>query len=441
MLKDIIKYDGVWNMRILVVSCSPWRNDNNIGNTYTNIFYGIDNIEIAYICCGGGRPDTDFVKHHLHISEKNILRNLVNPKHKCAYTFPDNNKAVKGPVKQSKVYDFMRTHRFQMFFFLRDLIWSFKNWICDDLKKFVEDFKPDLIFAHFLDRSYLNEMIIFLKAYTKLPLVVYAWDDVYTLKQFSLSPYFWINRLLQRRKLRTIAKLSSLMYVISEKQKDEYDKAFKGNCKILYKGFEFSKQPVYEGNNHPLKLVYSGNIGSGRYKTLALIASALDEINRDKIKAILYIYTSSPFSYRIKRSLYFPESVRIMDFVSSDQLVFILQEADVLIHVESFDIREGLKVRLSFSTKLVDYFKSGRSIYAVGARRLSSIDYLSTNKGALIAYRKSQIKNKLEILIKSEGIRKQYAKKSWECGQKNHQIKSIQNNLENDLKYLVEENL
>jgi len=431
--------DGDRCMRVLVVSCSPWRNDNNIGNTYTNIFKGIENIEVAHICCGGGTPDTDFVKCHLHISEGDILRNLIYPQYKCCRTISRNKKEIKTSGKRSKLYDFMRTHRLQLFFLFRDFIWIFKNWICDDLKKFVDDFKPDLIFAQFLDRSYLNEMLLFLKDYTKVPLIVYAWDDVYSLKQFSLSPIFWINRFLQRKKLRKISELSSLMYVISEKQKEEYSKAFGRNCKILYKGFEFEEEAPYEAKHHPLKLVFSGNIGTGRYKTLGRIASALNEINKDGIKAVLYIYTSTPCSYKMKHILEYPVSVRWMKFVSSEEIAVIQKEADILIHVESFALKDRLKVRLSFSTKLVDYFKSGRCIFAVGSRKLASIDYLSKNQGAVIAYKESEIKRKLERLISSPKLRKKYAHKAWECGRRNHQRKIIQKTLQSDLEYVLQE--
>ena len=95
--------------------------------------------------------------------------------------------------------------------------------------------------------------------------------------------------------------------------------------------------------------MFSGNIGTKRYKTLALIASALHEINKDKIRAVLYIYTSTPYSNKMKAMLNYPKSVRRMNFVSSEELAIILQEADILIHAESFDFKEQLKVRLSFS--------------------------------------------------------------------------------------------
>lgn len=428
-------------MRVLVVSCTPWRKDNNIGNTFTNIFRGMDNIEIAHICCGSGRPDTDFVRYHLHIGEKDILRNLVNPKHRCCrtYIYPEcmeENNASKGKSR-SLVFDFMRIHRFQIFFFIRDLIWNFKNWICDDLKGFVEDFRPDIIFGMFLDRSCLNEMLFFLKSYTGAPLVVYAWDDVYTLRQFSLSPYFWINRLIQRRKLRRISGLSSLMYVISEKQREEYSGMLGRECKILYKGFEFDRQPSYEVKNRPLKLVYSGNIGTGRYKTLSLIGSALHVINKENVKAVLYIYTATPIGRRIRRSLNFPESIRLMGYASSEDIAVIQREADILVHAESFDLRDRLRVRQSFSTKLVDYFNCGRCIFAAGSKDVASIDYLMRNHAAVIAYKKSGIAYKLGCLISSPQLIKKYAGRSWECGTNNHRIRVIQSNLQKDLDFIV----
>ncbi|ROR29245.1 glycosyltransferase involved in cell wall biosynthesis [Mobilisporobacter senegalensis] len=426
-------------MKILVVSCSPWRNDNNIGNSYTNIFKGIDNLEIAYICCGNGIPDTDFVKKHLHISERNIIRNLFNPNHKCCYEVNGIHEEVLEPIGKNGAFDFMRKHRFQLFFLFRDIIWSFKNWICDDLKKFVDDFNPDIIFAQFLDRSYLNDMLFFLKDYTKKPLIVYAWDDVYTLKQFSISPLFWLNRFLQRKKLRNISNISSYMYVISELQQIEYSKIFKRNCKVIYKGFDFNKKPEYIPSNNPLKLVFSGNIGSGRWKTLAYIGDALHEINQQEPKGILYIYTATPISNRIKQKLYYPESVKLQGSVSAEEIAKLQLDADILVHVESFHLKDRLQVRLSFSTKLVDYFKSGRCILAIGSKNIASIEYLSKNHGAIVVNNKSEIKKRLEKIIYSQSLIKKYSNRSWECGKKNHQIEEIQKILQNDFNELLQQ--
>ena len=141
----------------------------------------------------------------------------------------------------------------------------------------------------------------------------------------------------------------------------------------------------------------------------------------------------------MKHILEYPVSVRWMKFVSSEEIAVIQKEADILIHVESFALKDRLKVRLSFSTKLVDYFKSGRCIFAVGSRKLASIDYLSKNQGAVIAYKESEIKRKLERLISSPKLRKKYAHKAWECGRRNHQRKIIQKTLQSDLEYVLQE--
>ena len=36
-------------MKILVLSSTPWTNDNSFGNSFSNIFEGIEDVEIANI--------------------------------------------------------------------------------------------------------------------------------------------------------------------------------------------------------------------------------------------------------------------------------------------------------------------------------------------------------------------------------------------------------
>ncbi|CEN76504.1 Uncharacterised protein [[Clostridium] sordellii] len=428
-------------IKILVVSCTPWRNDNSVGNSYTNIFKGIDNIEIAHICCGGGVPETDFVKRHFHINEKRIIENIFNNNIKTGIEINDvNNVEVEeiNNIKNDKsLFNFMRIHRFQIFFWIRDFIWSFKNWKSPELKAFVDSFQPNIIFAPFLDSKYLNEMIIFLHEYIKKPVVVYGWDDVYTLKQFSVSPFYWINKFYQRSKLKKIADISSIMYTISKIQQEEYSNIFSKNCNILYKGYEFIEYPKADRKlNSPIQLVFTGNITSGRWKSLSKIGNALHEINKEFIKAQLIIYTHSPLSKKMKRALKIKDSVLIKPAISNNKVARIQQEADILVHAESFDLKEKLQVRMSFSTKLVDYFNNARCIFAVGSEDVASIDYLISNDAAIVCKNEDEIIKKLTEVIEKPELIHDYSKKSWECGKKNHKIDEIQEKLYNDLKSL-----
>ena len=50
-------------------------------------------------------------------------------------------------------------------------------------------------------------------------MVCYATDDVYTWHQFSLSPLYWIDRLIKRKFIRDVVKQCEMLYVISDAQK------------------------------------------------------------------------------------------------------------------------------------------------------------------------------------------------------------------------------
>jgi hypothetical protein len=428
------------HMRILVVSCTAWRDDNNIGNSYTNIFQGLEDIEIAHICCGSGIPNTKFVERHFHISEKNIIKNLLNNHIDCGCEFNSSKLEDFTPIGNiNGFFDFMRNHRLQIFFWVRDIIWSFGNWKSSKLIEFVDSFDADIIFAPFLDTSYLNEMLLFLHKYVKKPIILYAWDDVYTLKQFSLSPLYWMNRFYQRHKLKRIASISSAMYTISDFQKKKYSNIFHMNCNILIKGYGFNSEMNFNKiTNDPIKLVFTGNIGHGRWETLAQIGQALQFANKDGMKAHLFIYTMTPMSSKMKKALDIKNSVILMGGVPATEIPKIQKDADILVHVESFHLKEKLIVKFSFSTKLVDYFATAKCIFAVGSIDVASIDYLIKNDAAVVATSQSEILGKIKLLVQNTNLIKEYNEKAWDCGKRNHQIDEIQQRLYKDLRELCD---
>lgn len=75
-------------------------------------------------------------------------------------------------------------------FVIRDVIWFLGRWKSQKLYQFVEDFKPDLIFATLTYMSNINRMIVDLHKRYNFPLVLYSWDDVYSWNNFSWNPLF-----------------------------------------------------------------------------------------------------------------------------------------------------------------------------------------------------------------------------------------------------------
>ena len=67
-------------MRILVITDVLWRDDNGVGNSYSNIFKNVPDTIIANICCQEGVSDNNISSQCFQISEGGILRHLKNSK-------------------------------------------------------------------------------------------------------------------------------------------------------------------------------------------------------------------------------------------------------------------------------------------------------------------------------------------------------------------------
>ena len=417
--------------RILVISSTPWDDNNSFGNSYSNIFGGIEEFEIANIYLKAGSPNTNVATKFFQITEKSLIANLINKNNKTGkVVYLERNI----PISQEEVFfNKIRNIRLQVFFWLRDLIWLLGRWKSKELLSFIDEFNPDLIFIPIYNSSYVSKVQHYVKEYTGKKMIGYVSDDVYTLKQFSLNPLYWIDRIKNRYFIKRTIDSCEILYTISKIQRDEYGKIFKPETKILSKGADFTEKPISKKRNNIIDFVFAGNIVAGREKSLLMIGEALNLINKNTFKARLTIYTG----VSLKQSLLSKfEELKSIDFkgkVSYNEVIKRQQKADVLIHVESFSLKEKLAVRHSFSTKLVDFFKLGKCIFAVGSKDVASINSLIENDAAIIAVNKKEIYTKLGSIIENQNLIEEYAEKSWICGATNHDISRIQKVLINDI--------
>lgn len=421
-------------MRILLITETLIRYDNNVGNSYSNIFDGMKDIRMVNVCCQQGQSQNSISEKCYQISENLILKNILN-KSNIAGMIEDKHthRDINNNEKKRKMYNFARILRFQIFFWIRNTIWKMGRWKNGQLCKFVDDFKPDIIFAQLQDKVYLDDLIIFLKDYLKIPLVLYVWDDVYSLKQYSFSVLYWIDRLFQRSKIKKVVKRCDKLYTISYEQSKEYSSYFKKECDILYKGHNFNDKFIEKKVGKPIKIVYTGNLYADRWKSVAMICENLKKINQDGIRMQLFIYSATPLLKSQIDKLSIKDSSFFCGVVSADKVYQIQKDADMLLHAEAFTLKGSMTVRLSFSTKIVDYFVQQKCILAIGHSRCASINYLKRNDAAIVIDDKRHIMETLSNIANDSSIINKYAKKSWICGLKNHQISKIMDDLRNDL--------
>lgn len=421
-------------MKILFVSASPIKKELSIGNTFLNLFENMDDVELASICTRAGTPDSK-ISRCFCITEKMIVNNVL--KNTPVGMEIDINK-TKLDSFDIKTVSVAKKYRLTAFFWIQDLIWSLGLWKSKNLENFINDYNPDVIFSVFSNSVYLNNLITHIKKISGKKLVLYAWDNNYSLKRFMLSPFRWIKLFIDRVSMRKLAKQADMFYVISDIQKKDYESAFNKECKVLTKSNDFSGLPSIKSNyGKPFKLVYTGNIGLNRWKSLSKIVNVLDRINFDGVKAQLYIYTGNKLDHKIYSALNREQTSFVMGSVAADKIVEIQRDADMLVHIEALDIKNRLDVRQSFSTKIVDYLATARPILAFGPKCVASIDHLIKNNCAIVSNNENDLFNKLYSVINDESKLDELSIKAFECGKRYHNKEDIDYMLRKDLEQVI----
>lgn len=426
-------------IRILLVTSMPWREDNNIGNSYSNLFGDVDEFEIAHIYCRSGWPFNNKVKKYFQITESDLIKNRFKSFHATGHSFELTSGSEYANEKEitDKTYNRLRILRWELFFIARDLIWAFGRWKSKELYDFIENFKPDLIFGTLTYMPNINQMMVDIKKRYNIPLVLYSWDDVYSFNHYSLNPLFWIRKIYQRSFIKNSVSNSELLYVISAEMKEEYTRYFNKECKLLYKSYDFSDMPSVKNEvSTPIRLVFMGNIGAGRWKALYNLALALKHINQKQVKAKLDIYTLSPVSEDMIKKLNIKGASCLRRAVPQELVMKTQQDADILVHVEPINKREASFYRLSFSTKLVDYLFNARCILGLGCKT-STLSYIEKNDAGIVVYDNKLLIDKLQYLLNQPELIIDYGKKAWTCGFNNHKREKIKDMLLNDFMNLV----
>lgn len=425
-------------MRILVISSTPWNTNNSFGNSYSNIFRGMSGHEFANIYCTEGMVNEPIVSRAFQITPKALVRHIFDAGIKTGREVAVTNETGSGvhySKTDQKVLQFAKKHRWKIMFWAKEAIWSVGKWNTPELERFVKEFEPELLFVPVYGSIYMNRIVFQLSKMTKIPMIGYISDDHYTLRQFSLSPVFWIDRLIRRIWVRKAIDSCRLLYVISDIQKQEYDKIFNKDCHVLTKGFDFKNQtkPEKKISVEPYHLLYAGNIGDNRWKSLARIGQAIQKINASGQRMELTIYTATVLTKTMERQLNIPDCIRVAGCIPYAEIAEKQREADILVHVEATDIKYRWGSHQGFSTKLVDYMASNRPILAYGLQDQASIAHLKKHDAAFVARTPDELEEILTGIVKEPELLSKYAAKAWECGRRCHDINKIYKMLEEDM--------
>lgn len=422
-------------MRILIISKEAWRDEQNGGNVLSNMFSQLPNSEFAQIYCNEQEPNNTICRNYYQMSDRMMVNNILHRAHVGRKVVYD-----KVPTKTEAKTESYKTAGGKFGGNLkrvaRELVWAIGRWDKKEIITYAREFNPDIIFAPCYGNHYMQRLTALVHNALNVPVVSYISDDFYTNKQFKFSPIFWLNHMFIRRRTRKIFRHYSLVYTMTDEQKQQCERDFGANMKILRKNGKFENQYLKSKVNDPIRFVYAGGIYLNRWKTLGALAEAMRHINADGVKMVLDIYTNNKLDQQMQQEINDGITARVHKAVSMAELMDIYHKSDVALHAEAFDITNRHVVRMSFSTKIVDCMDSGCAVMAICDKKQAGGSYLRRNECAICIHDLKQIESVLRNIVDHPNQLIKMQNKAFEVGRKYHLQENITRDLINDFESL-----
>ena len=410
--------------RILIISRGVWDDSQGTSSTLTNFFEDYKPEMLAHIYIETKAPNTICCYRFFQISEYSLIKKLWCWGIKTGYAF-DTRKdqytidSLSVAKQEVATMDYVRTHRSIIFSSLREILWGLNGWKSKDLKLFIRDFNPDVIWMDGSPLPFMYRLYDYILKIANKPATIFLQDDVYTYLRSGLWRH--LRRYHLRQSVKKTIKQCSNVFVASPKMKREYDAVFGVNSTFISKSFRMNSIVFTPTKPHqPLRLVYMGQVIYGRIKTLIDIAEAMKVINKNEAKCQLFIYTNNRIEEKDAQLLLSGGNVFLKNSVPYSEVPDVIADNDVLVFVETFDSKLNKIARLSFSTKISDYLKSGKCVLAIGPGDLAPIEYFREEDAALVATDSNEILDCLSALSQP-GVVEKYSVKANACALKNHE--------------------
>lgn len=431
-------------MRILLLTGDVWNDTTNGNNIYTNWFDNFD-AEFANIYLSPGIPENNICTRYFQVTDKMMALSFFSKR--AGLTFISNNdksnssqSSVNAEQKDLKLYSNLKKFAGEPLRLVRDLLWSFGRYDIDALKKFIDDFNPDIVFCPHLFSLKYRRIERIIHSITDAPMVAFTGDAEASLNNKNYNPLFWMRQLLLHHLYKKHIKIFKHYFTFSQSQCEEITAKYGVPAETLYKCAVV--QP-YTPKNHNdiIKIVYAGRLYCNRWKTISAIGDALVHLNENGCKAILYVYTHENLTSKQLKALSKDKFIHFMGAIHPSKLPDVYANADIALHVESLDKKYSLATMHSFSTKIVDLLSYNSAILAICSDFNNGWNYLKQEHAAICISDYSDILPTLQTIVANPSILNEYSQKARLCLIKNHSRSDIQQRIQRVFTSIIEQNL
>ena len=415
-------------MKVLTLSNIEWSDSNAFGNTMSNFFSGVEDIELASLYRRSSKPHNSVCKKYYKIPVSSMLKKFFAPDKIGTYFEVDaSDDGIVAASSEQKAIGLIHELKLnRIIYAIEDMLFATKKWENDNFKSFLMKFSPDIVFSFAkASRTHLLFLNTIKKYCPNCKHVTFIVDDIYA--AFNSKKY--------KKIIAEQLKMASKVYAITPSLARKYKELFDVEIDILTKGCDFSL-PVQEKHNTVKTIVYAGNLLYGRDKTLVKLGEEIRRHNEcSDNKLMLKIYSPTIVDDSVKTALNIQNASEFMGAKPYSEIVEIMNSADIVLHVESFDEEQRKVVMHSFSTKITDCMQSGSVLFSIGPEELASIEATKNIDGAFCAVSLDEISKVIKQIADADLYKK--AKETRAYAEEHFAIEKIRQRLVGDFKELI----
>lgn len=434
--------------KVLIIN-QPFNTDTGGGITLSNLFKGWDKDKLAVAC------SAYILQDNIDTSICNTYYKLGQEEHK--WMFPFNylkRKYPSGPIEfderpiqnlSTPVSKLRVKVIMNLFYPVLEYLGLFhaastfqlSPRFCD----WVDEFKPDVIYAQASDRSSIA-FCIAVQKYVKKKMVFHMMDDWPSIiSSRGLFKTYWQRKI--DAEFRVLLDHCTILMSISDYMSEEYQKRYGKTFIPFHNPIDVAFWKQYPRANYALHeqptVLYAGRTGLGIQAALKTIASAIQQVNAELNLSIKFVLQTAEIPDWATTF----SCVEHRSFVPYQELPKVFSAADLLILPYDFSPRATQYIKYSMPTKASEYMASGTPIVIFAPQDTAVVRYAEAHGWAEVVTENQveALSKTIKQLISSESAKKSLAQNAQEVAVMRHDLKMVSNDFKEVICSAVEENV